>query len=216
MTALVIIFSVLFGALYHAVTGNVIEIAGLRIYVIAYVFGLGTASVFAFRASFSSVQIDGHPDDKANNKGGNYFYRHRCFLGALVLILNFFLTHLAWQTSDPVLWHSIADLATAAWFVLGGRTRWELILGFLFLASVFVGFLTALGAIPDASERAPGFIALSHPDLVAWLGNIANALLGFASNDTGKWLRSWRGQLAIPISVGRATARFFARWRHPA
>lgn len=174
MTAAVILASVLLGDVYASQTGST-AFLGSTVYVWAFMAGLATAALFAFRSGERRVKI-----------------------GAVVLILNFAGAHAAWASDLPILYSAGLDLAAAAWFVLAGATRWELMLGILFAISAGIGGLTGLDLIPDNTERAGGFIAFSFPDIAAIIGHFANALLGFSAGDSGLRLPNWRAWLLRP------------------
>lgn len=168
MTALVIFVSIVIAIVYSTISGTTWVGPGtLTVYIWAFIVGLGTATIFAVISK-----------------------NRRSIIGALILVANFTGSHVAWGTSDPTTVSAVLDVATASYFILGGQTRWELIVGFLFLGSVGLATLTFLDILPDDTERASGFIALSFPDLTALLGHIANAILGFGAGDSGYRLRS--------------------------
>lgn len=168
MTALVIFISIIVAIVYSTISGTTWVGPGtLTVYVWAFIAGLATAVIFALISR-----------------------NRRSIIGALILVANFTGSHIAWGTSDPTTISAVLDLATAGYFVLLGQTRWELVVGFLFLGSVGLAALTFLDVLPDHTERASGFIALSYPDLTAIVGHIANAILGFGAGDSGFRIRS--------------------------
>lgn len=136
----------------------------------------------------------------------------RCIYGALVLVVNFTLSHYAWQTADPVLIGAANDLLAAAWFIVFGATRWELTVGGMFLLSVAAGVLTHLGLIPSPEDRAPLFIAWSYPDIVALLAHAANVTLGLGAGDAGRLVRVPLRVRSVAHPLGwRLVARVYPR-----
>ena len=57
------------------------------------------------------------------------------------------------------------------------------------LLSVATGAAAYFGYIPTAAERAPVFIAWSHPDIMAVLGHGCSIVLGIGAGDSGGGLR---------------------------
>ena len=164
MTALVFV-AVLIATWFSFSAGNY-AYAGYSIYVLAFFATLSVACALAIST------------------------RDRRLIGAaIVLAGNFFLSHYSWGTEDPILSAIYLDLATAAYFILLGTRRFELTIGAVMLLSVAAGVATYLGYIPPASERAPQFIAWSHPDILAVLGHGCSILLGISAGDSGGGLR---------------------------
>lgn len=125
-------------------------------------------------------------------------------IAAAILIANFVLSRFVWTDSDPILTAAVLDLGTATLFLLMGRERWEFLIGLLYVASVLAAGLTFLNVVPDHLERAPGLIAFSFPDIATVLSLGANVILGAASGDWGKRVRSvasvplrWRATTAM-------------------
>lgn len=142
-------------------------------------FGNLTIYVALFVATLSSASV-------ASLFSKNF----RCISGALVLIINFVGSHYAWTTSDPLLIDGINNTVSAAWFILTGRTRWELGVGGLLLAAAATAVLSHVGIIPDHLNRDnTRFIAWSYPDIVAVLGHFCNILLGVGAGDAGRRVR---------------------------
>lgn len=184
MTALLILAAILIGALVHQFTdwnGYLFQsLFGdwLTVYVAAFLVGLIAASFFALRSR-----------------------DRRCIAAAGVLWLNFIGSHLAWAMGDPELYIAgFLDVLTAAYFVLWGQSRWEWVIGGLFLLSVAASFLAFVGVVPGPEERAGGFIAFSMPDIAAILGHLANAVLGLGSGDAGRRVRA---RAIIPVPWAR-------------
>ncbi len=162
---------------------------GITFYVAVFAAGLISATFFAFRAERMTIGFsEGHSGT-------------RCIRAAAVLWLNFIGSHIAWHVGDPNLYiMGTLDVLTLAYFAVFGRERWELVLGFLFFASMSLGLLSFIGVIPGADDRvASGFIVFSYSDLASILGNVASAVLGLAAGDWGLRVR--------------AKARQTVRWR---
>ena len=156
---------------------------GLSFYVLTFLAGLLTATAFA------ALSKD-----------------RRCIYGIAVLWLNFIGNHFAGDDPDLVI-SGMLNVATAAYFILYGITRWEWVIGGLYLASVLLAFLSFVGVIPGAEERvAVGFIAFSLPDLVTIISEIALAVLGLGAGDSGRRVRV-RLRVPVPWAAGTARAR---------
>lgn len=169
MTALVILISFLASMALYRFTAWDGYLFGITFYVAVFAAGLISASAFA--------ALSRDP---------------RCLRAAAVLWLNFIGSHIAWGVGDPNLYiMGTLDVLTLAYFALFGVTRWEWATGFLFFASMSLGFLSFVGVVPGAEDRvASGFIAFSYPDLASILGNVASAVLGLAGGDWGVRIRT--------------------------
>ena len=181
MTALLILASIIAGAVYRSYAHTSI-IAGpdVTVYTVAFLVGLVAASAFAIRSK-----------DKAN------------IAAAVVLALNWAGAYAIYRLGDHTfLPCAILDLATAAWFILTGRTYWQWVVGFLFIASFGMGLAAYSQILPDGSVR-PSFISVTYLDLTAIIGHIANASLGLSSGD-GWGQRVRRVATARPWWLGRA------------
>ncbi len=177
MTLLVILIFGILGALWLPANGPYV-IGNLSVYDTIFVAGLASCSI----AALVSGSI-------------------RSLLGASVLIGNFIVSHFVWTDSDPILTAAILDIATAAYFILCGQARWELMIGGLYLVSVLAAAGTWLDVIPDQYERAPGIVAWSFPDIAVWLSHLANVILGAGAGDWGKRVRA---RVLSPVPRGRA------------
>lgn len=178
MTALVFVAALALAYL-HYVTRGVFVADGYTIYVAAFVLVLATACFAAFVS-----------DDR------------RARYAAVALILNFAGSHYAWQSPDPILAAGVLDLATAAFLILSGVTRWELTIGGIYLVSLLVGGLTIVGVVPDAAARGAVFIDVSHPDALALLGHGASITLGLGAGDAGRVVRMAVGSRVVERPVG--------------
>lgn len=180
MTAAVILVSFILSMAAYQWTAWNGYLLGISFYVLVFLAGLLSASAFAILSK-----------------------DRRCISAMAVLWLNFIGSHIAWAVGDPNLYIAgTIDVLTAAYFVLVGITRWEWVIGGLYLASVLTGFLSFIGVIPGAEEReAVGFIAFSFPDIAAILGEIALAVLGVATGDSGKRIRL---RVLVPVPWARA------------
>jgi hypothetical protein len=169
MTAAVILISFLASVALYITTAWDGYLFGITFYVAVFFLGLASATIFA------ALSRD-----------------RRCILAAVVLWLNFIGSHIAWAIGDPNLYAmGVMDVLTLAYFAWFGRERWELVIGFLYFASLSLGFLSFIGVIPGAEDRiASGFIVFSYPDLSSLLGHVANAVLGLAAGDWGLRIRT--------------------------
>lgn len=180
MTAAVILGTFLASVFLYRSTEWDGYLFGLSFYVLTFLAGMLTASAFA------SLSRD-----------------KRCIYGIGVLWLNFLAMTLVGEDPHLVVTGGI-HIATAAWFIRYGVTRWEWTVGGLFLVMVLVALLGAAGGVPDAEERvASGFIVFSVPDLTTLLAEIAMSVLGFAAGDAGK---GFRVRLRVPVPWARAAA----------
>lgn len=154
----------------------------LSFYVLVFLAGLISASAFAVLSR-----------------------DRRCIEGMAVLWLNFIASHVAWYIGDPNLYFAgVIDLLTLAYFAARASTRWEVVVGFLFLASFGISALSGwIGVIPGPEERVAAFVSFSMPDLTSLCGLMASAVLGFASGDTGRRVRT-----AVRAPMGWARAAY--------
>jgi len=164
MTGAVFLFFLVVG--FFLFSAETYAIGGFSIYVILFASTLTTACCCAF-LSRQKRQIG----------------------AACVLLLNWYLSHYAWTTLDPVITAIILDLITAFYFIIIGKKRFELIIGALFLISVVVGAATFFGLVPNSGDRPFIYIAWSHPDILAIIGHTSNVVLGIASGDSGGGIR---------------------------
>jgi hypothetical protein len=179
VTAAVILFSLLAGFIYRQVTGTSYIIPpDLTVYAATFMAGLFTAAALAFLSR-----------------------DRRCVWGAIALVAHWAASYALYKTDAGLFPGAALDAAVAAYFIVAGRERWEIAIGLLFLASASLGFLAYWGIVP--TERAGGFVAFSIMDLTSLLGNVASAVLGFASGDSGKRVRS---VLRSPSAMRRRAA----------
>jgi len=173
MTLAVIIAALIWGGIY--VTDNATSyVAGpLTVYVIIFVAGLAAASVAAV-ISMARPNI----------------------MAALVLIAAYGGAHFAWSTPDPIIWQAVVWIATAAYFILAGRERWEWGIGAACLLGLACAALTAMGAIPGPEARPPVYLVWNFADLSSLIGHIASVLLGIGSGD---WGRRVRTRALVPV-----------------
>jgi hypothetical protein len=165
LTASVIIVALILGFVYRQVEGTA-NIFGpdFTIYTAAFLAGLLAAAAFAVASK-----------------------DRRCIWGAVVLVGHWAASYGLYKTDAGLFPGSLLDTVAAGYFIVAGRERWEIAIGVLFLASASLGFLAHLEVIP--TTRAGGFVAFSIMDLQAIIGNVASAVLGFASGDSGKRVR---------------------------
>jgi hypothetical protein len=167
MTFLVILVSAAIGSVWLNAEGPFIA-GSLTVFVAIFVAGLAAASIAAIASG-----------------------QRRSVLGACVLIANFAGSHWAWADSDPILTSACVDLATALYFVVAGRERWELCVGALCLLSFTAAVLTGFfDIIPDHTERPPGLIVWAFPDISSLCGHLSSVILGAGSGDWGRRVRT--------------------------
>ncbi len=167
MTALVILGTFLVSIAVYAKAEWDGYLFGLSFYVLTFLAGMLTATAFAARSG-----------------------DRRCIYGIAVLWLNFLAMTLVGEDPHLVVTGGI-HIATAAYFIRYGVTRWEWTVGGLFLAMVLVALLGSAGGVPDAEERvASGFIVFSVPDIITALVEIAIAVLGLGAGDCGRRVRT--------------------------
>jgi hypothetical protein len=165
VAAAVILIAFAAGFIFRQVTGTSYLVRpDLTIYAAAFALGLFTAAAFAVASR-----------------------DRRCIWGALVLVGHWAASYGLYKTNAGLFPGALLDTVAAGYFIVAGRERWEIAIGVLFLASASLGFLAHVGVIP--TTRAGGFVAFSIMDLTSALGNIASAVLGFASGDSGKRVR---------------------------
>jgi hypothetical protein len=165
LTAAIILVAILAGFIFRQVTGTSYLLRpDLTVYVAAFALGLFTASAFAISSR-----------------------DRRCICGAIALVAHWAASYALYKTDAGLFPGAALDAAVAAYFIVAGRERWEIAIGLLFLASAFLGFLAYWGIVP--TERQGGFVAFAIQDLSSLLGNVASAVLGFASGDSGKRVR---------------------------
>lgn len=121
----------------------------------------------------------------------------RCFAGAGVLTLNLAATHWGWANGDVLVNQAIIDLATAAYFILAGGTRWEWAIGAVYLVSVGTAGAAYFDVIPGLGERPPVFLAFNYADLTSLCGHFASIILGLGAGDWGKRVRT-RARVQAP------------------
>jgi hypothetical protein len=165
MTGLAFIAVLILAWLHWATLGYFVT-DGLTIYVAAFITTLAFAVLAAFRSGASAH-----------------------IWAAVFLVASFAGNHYAWLTSDPTLVSGLVDLATAAVFILCFTDRGLMAIGGVFLISFTVSLLTALGVVPDFTQRADVYIDWSQPDLTSICGHIANVILGASAGDGGKRIR---------------------------
>jgi hypothetical protein len=166
LTATVIVLALVAGFIFRQVTGTSYLVRpDLTIYVAAFALGLFTAAAFAVASK-----------------------DRRCIWGALVLVGHWAASYGLYMTDAGLFPGALLDTIAAGYFIVAGRERWEIAIGVLFLASASVGFLAYAGVVPT-DRLGGGFVAFSVMDLTSALGNIASAVLGFASGDSGKRVR---------------------------
>jgi len=173
MTLAVIIAALIWGGMY--VTDNATSsVSGpVTVYVIAFALGLAAASVAAILSM-----------------------RKRNLAAAGVLVLSLAGSNFAWSTPDPIIWQAVVWIATAAYFVLAGRERWEWGIGAACLLGLACAALTAMGVIPGPTDRPPVYLAWNFADLSSLIGHIASVLLGIGSGD---WGRRVRTRALVPV-----------------
>jgi hypothetical protein len=166
MTASVIIVALILGFVYRQVEGTA-NILGpdFTIYTAAFLAGLLAAAAFAVASR-----------------------DRRCIWGALVLVGHWAASYGLYKTDAGLFPGALLDTIAAAYFIVAGRERWEIAIGVLFLVSAIVGIAAQIGLVPT-DRLGGGFVAFSVMDLTSALGNIASAVLGFASGDSGKRVR---------------------------
>jgi len=167
VTLLAILAAMVAGAIYADAHQTSIIAGPVTVYVAAFAIGLAAASVAALIS-----------------------WKDRNIAAASVLIASLAWSHLAWTTPDPVLGQAIVWIATAAYFVLAGRERWELAIGAACLLGLACAALTAAGAIPPPSNRPGVFLAWNFADLSSLIGHACSVLLGLGSGDWGRRVRS--------------------------
>lgn len=180
MTFLVFIVVLLLGG-WHWLTMGYFIVGEVPIYPVMFVATLATATVGAIVSRET-----------------------RCVVAAAVLIASFVAHFWAWTRPDPVLTLAILNIVVAAYFLLMGARRWELIIGGLYLVSFVIGLATVSGILPNAEQRADLYIAFSHPDLVAICGHLANVTLGAGAGDGGKRVRQLIGRRIAGGPMGLA------------
>lgn len=166
MTLLVIIGALVWGGMFAASHGTSYVSGPVTVYVVAFALGLAAATVAALVSM-----------------------RGRNMLGAFVLLVSLIGSHIAWITPNPVLMQAVVWIATAAYFVLLGRERWEFAIGAACLAGIACAALTAMGVIPGPMDRSPVYLAWNFADLSSLVGHIASVLLGLGSGDWGPRVR---------------------------
>jgi hypothetical protein len=165
LTALLILVALILGFIFRQVTGTSYLLRpDLTVYVAAFALGLLAASTFAISSR-----------------------DRRCICGAVALVVHWAASYALYKTDAGLFPGAALDAAVAAYFIVAGRERWEIAIGLLFIGSASLGFLAYWGIVP--TERAGGFVAFSIQDLSSLLGNVASAVLGFASGDSGKRVR---------------------------
>lgn len=180
MTLLVIIGALVWGGMFAASHGTSYVYGPVTVYVVAFALGLAAATVAALVSM-----------------------RGRNIAAAGVLILSLIGSHIAWITPTPVLMQAVVWIATAAYFILAGRERWEFAIGAACLAGLACAALTAMGAIPGPMDRPPVYLAFNFADLSSLIGHVASVLLGLGSGDWGKRVRL---ALRVPVPWARAAA----------
>jgi hypothetical protein len=166
MTLLVIIGAIVWGGMFAASHDTSYVFGPVTVYVIAFAAGLAAATVAALLSR-----------------------ARRNIIAAGVLVLSLAGSHLAWVTSEPVFAQAIVWTATAAYFALAGRERWELVTALACLAGLACAGATALGIIPDPSARPPVYLAWNFADLSSLIGHISSIMLGVGSGDWGRRAR---------------------------
>jgi len=167
MTLLVILAALVAGGLWAGAHQTSIVAGPLTVYVLAFALGLAAAAVAALLSR-----------------------QRRNLAAAGVLVLSLLGSHAAWTTADPVLAQAVVWIATASYFVLAGRERWELAIGAACLSGLAVAVLTATGAIPAPADRPGAFLAWNFADLSSLVGHACSVLLGLGSGDWGRRVRS--------------------------
>jgi len=167
MTLAVIIAALIWGGFYVSDHATSYVSGPLTVYVIIFVAGLAAASVAA-------VISRARPN----------------IMAALVLIAAYGGAHFAWSTTNPVLWNAVVWIATAAYFILVGRERWEWGIGAACLLGLAFAALTAMGVIPGPMDRPPVYLAWNFADLSSLIGHVASVLLGLGSGDWGRRVRT--------------------------
>jgi hypothetical protein len=166
VAATVIVLALVAGFIFRQVTGTSYLVRpDLTIYAAAFGLGLFTAAAFAMASK-----------------------DRRCIWGALVLVGHWAASYGLYKTDAGLFPGALLDTVVAAYFIVAGRERWEIAIGVLFLVSAIVGIAAQIGLVPT-DRLGGGFVAFSLQDLSSALGNIASAVLGFASGDSGKRVR---------------------------
>lgn len=161
MTAISFVIA-LAAAYVHLQTRGWYVADGLTIYVVAFALVLAVAVVAAVISR-----------------------RPRNWVAAGVLVANLAATHWGWANGDVLTNQLLIDSATAIFFALWGRERWEWGIAAIYLLSVLTALLAYLNVIPGIGERPPVFLAWNYADATSACGYAASILLGLGSGDGG-------------------------------